>query len=159
MVAQGATSSARTRPTCLCRRQTGILGAIRSLNRLELVGEAMRHALETLAKAVPAFLQGRVSSKWLERYGQPLSDYRLPKEESEQVAFAEQIGVDGRTLLDWIYSEEQWQGLRIISTVETLRKIWVQQFYEQDRQLHWRSDKETPSPTYRIALRCVSPAR
>jgi len=36
---------------------THVLAALRSLNRLELVGETMRHALESLAVAAPAWLR------------------------------------------------------------------------------------------------------
>ena len=129
---------------------THILAAIRSLNRLELVSEAVRQVLETLTKAAPPFLQGRVPSVWVERYGQPLNEQRLPTDEREQTLFAEAIGHDGRTLLQWIYDELQWYGLHVLPAVETLRQIWVQQFYEVDDHLHWRANDQTPPATYRI---------
>ena len=129
---------------------THILAAVRSLNRLELVSEAVRQVLETLAKAAPPFLQGRVPSVWVERYGQPLNEQRLPSDGREQTLFAEAIGHDGRTLLQWIYGEPQWYGLHVLPAVETLRLIWVQQFYEVDGHLHWRTNDQTPPPTYRI---------
>ena len=131
---------------------THILAAIRSLNRLELVGEAVRQVLETLAKAAPPFLQGRVKDVWVERYGQPLNEQRLPTDERERTLFAEAIGRDGRTLLQWIYDEPQWYGLHVLPAVETLRQIWVQQFYEVEGHLHWRANDQTPPPTYRISL-------
>ncbi len=141
---------------------THILAAIRSLTRLELVGETVRHALETLAREIPAFLQGRLPADWLERYGQPLSDYRLPQDESERMVLAEAIGKDGRTILSWIYESPQWQGLRVLSAIQTLRQVWVQQFYEMDGQTHWRSDKDTPHPriaSYRPMIRTHDRAR
>ena len=112
----------------------------------------MRQVLETLAKAAPPFLQGRVKDVWVERYGQPLNEQRLPTDERERTLFAEAIGRDGRTLLQWIYDEPQWYGLHVLPAVETLRQIWVQQFYEVDGHLHWRANDQTPPPTYRISL-------
>jgi transposase len=47
---------------------TPILAAIRTLNRLECVGETMRHALESLAVVAPAWLLEQVRPEWKERY-------------------------------------------------------------------------------------------
>lgn len=127
-----------------------ILAAIRTLNRVELVGETVRQVLETLAQVAPSFLAGRVSTEWVERYGQPLSDYRLPNDPTEVTTFAQTIGADGRMLLQWIYDAPQWYGLRVLVSVETLRQVWVQQFYEAEGHLHWRADDETPPASRRI---------
>ena len=55
-------------------------------------------------------------------------DYRLPKDEKERQAFAETIGADGHLLIQMIYSQApDW--LRSIPVVETMRQIWVQQYY------------------------------
>jgi transposase len=143
---QGWVSAGRRQRT----DSTHILGAIRSLNRLELVGETLRQALETLAHAAPPFLTGRLPTQWVERYGQPLNDQRLPKEEGDQPLFAQLMGTDGRTLLQWIYDDPQWQGLHVLPAVETLRQVWIQQFYEAEDQVHWRTDEQTPPPTFRI---------
>src|ERR671924_257796 len=48
---------------------THILGAIRTLNRLELVGETMRYALNRLAVVAPAWLRAHMQPAWPERYG------------------------------------------------------------------------------------------
>ena len=42
--------------------KTHILAAIRTLNRLECVGETMRHALESLAVVAPAWLMRALSA-------------------------------------------------------------------------------------------------
>lgn len=47
---------------------THVLPAIRALNRLELVGEALRHALNTLAGVVPDRRSARVPPAWFARY-------------------------------------------------------------------------------------------
>ena len=49
--------------------------------------------LETLAKAAPPFLQGRVPSVWVERYGQPLNEQRLPTDDREQTLLLRRLGV------------------------------------------------------------------
>lgn len=59
---------------------THIVAAVRSLNRLELVGRTLQHALDTLAQLTPDWLVAQVSPEWFERYSHPLDEYRLPKE-------------------------------------------------------------------------------
>jgi len=44
-----------------------VLAAVRALNRLELVREALRHALDVLATILPAWLQSHARHEWLER--------------------------------------------------------------------------------------------
>lgn len=77
---------------------THVLGAIRKLNRLELVGETLRHTLNELANVAPQWLLGIVSQDWFDRYGIPFERYRLPKNKSEQTDLALTIGVDGKTI-------------------------------------------------------------
>jgi transposase len=49
---------------------THVLAAVRELNRLELVTETLRAALEALAAAAPAWLQEFMPEEWYARYGQ-----------------------------------------------------------------------------------------
>lgn len=58
---------------------THILAAIRTLNRLESIGETMRAALNSLATVAPDWLQAWVPPVWFERYGRAVEEYRLPK--------------------------------------------------------------------------------
>src|SRR5664279_2901495 len=58
---------------------THVLAAVRNLNRLELVGEAMRQALNRLADVAPEWLRGWVPAEWYRRYGQRIEQFRLPK--------------------------------------------------------------------------------
>ncbi|WP_334029449.1 transposase [Nocardia terpenica] len=51
---------------------THVLAAVRDLNRLELVTEAMRAALEELARVAPHALAGVVDQEWGRRYGRPV---------------------------------------------------------------------------------------
>ncbi|WP_371749913.1 zinc-binding dehydrogenase [Streptomyces sp. NBC_01283] len=47
---------------------THVLAAVRTLNRMEVVGETLRAALEALAAAAPDWLASLISSAWVERY-------------------------------------------------------------------------------------------
>jgi len=129
---------------------THILGAIRTLNRLELVGEALRQVLEAVAAVAPEWLQERVTLEWFERYGQPLDNYLLPKDKKDRAELALTIGADGVHLLTSIYTDPDHGWLAAIPAVETMRRIWVQQYVYQDGVLRWRTYKELPPATIRI---------
>ncbi len=90
---------------------THVLAAIRTLRRLECVGETMRHALNVLAEVAPSWLLEHLDQEWAERYEKRFSDFRLPKEEKKRLALAETIGTDGRRLLEWVYAEERLSWL------------------------------------------------
>ena len=57
-----------------------VLAATQTLNRLECVGETLRHARNVLATAEPDWLQSWVPAMWFDRYSQRFADYRLPPE-------------------------------------------------------------------------------
>jgi transposase len=103
---------------------TRILAVVRGLNRLELVGETMRHALDALSTVAPEWLRGRVREEWTQRYIRRLDDEKLPKSKEERQAEAEKIGADGYELLGDVLSEGSPAWLRQIPAVETLRKVW-----------------------------------
>jgi transposase len=75
---------------------THVLAAIHTLNRLECVGETLRHALNGRATAAPAWLRSWVPAVWLDRYNQRFAEYRLPQEKPARYVLAEHIGTDGR---------------------------------------------------------------
>lgn len=91
---------------------THILGAVRELNRLEIVGEALHQALNILAQVDPDWLKQQITADWFERYGQPFSDYRLSKAKGNRTKLAETIGQDGYQLLNQIYAEKSPKFLR-----------------------------------------------
>jgi transposase len=78
---------------------THILAAIRVLNRLELVGETVRYALNSLAVVAPDWLQAQVPSEWFDRYGSPVENYHFPKTTAAREALAVTIGAGGHRLL------------------------------------------------------------
>jgi transposase len=132
---------------------TAVLAAIRQLNRLELVDEALRHALHTLAAVVPGWLRRACPADWPERYGPRLGDYRLPLELAARQALAAQLGADGRRLLQAVYAPAAPAWLREVPAVEVLRQIWVQQYYAPDVEgaVRWRDDRDRPPGALRIA--------
>lgn len=74
---------------------THILGAIRAINRVELVGETIRRVLDTVAIVAPDWMKKNSQPDWIDRYGNRIEDARLPKSTPERVALVEQIGADG----------------------------------------------------------------
>src|SRR5262249_45598825 len=53
---------------------THVLSVARRLNRLELVGETLRCALDALVVAAPEWLAPHVTAEWVERYGRRFTD-------------------------------------------------------------------------------------
>ena len=105
---------------------THVLAAIRTLRRLECVGETMRQALNVLAEVAPTWLLEHMDPQWAERYEKRFSDFHLPKEEKKRVELAETIGADGRRLLEVVYAENNLPWLRDLDAIQTLRQVWLQ---------------------------------
>lgn len=129
---------------------THVLAAIRVLNRLTLVGETMRHALNTLATVAPEWLRPHLDPAWAERYGPRFDDYRLPKEKAARQAAAEVIGADGFRLLEALYAPDAPTYLWSIPAVEALRQVWLQQYYGPTEPVHWRAAEDLPPASLRI---------
>src|SRR6266700_1700640 len=77
---------------------THVLAAIRTTNRLECVGETMRHALNILAEVAPGWLLEHMKLELAKYYQSRFSDFRLPKDEKSRMELLEEIGADGRYL-------------------------------------------------------------
>jgi transposase len=134
---------------------THVLAAIHDLNRLERVGETLRYALNSLAVVVPGWLRERVPAAWFERYGERFEQWRLPERREEQQQLAVTIGQDGRQLWQWLCAPTTPAWLRDIPAVETCRRVWVQEFYEEEDQVRLRqAEKEGLPPAH---LTIVSP--
>lgn len=123
---------------------THLVSAARQLNRLECVLETMRVVLNDLAVIAPDWLGGQVSRDWFELYGPRVESYRLPQRKAEQAALQQRIGGDGYHLLTAIYEADSLPWLRQMPSVQLLRLIWIQQFYLQEEEVHWRTAKELP---------------
>lgn len=107
---------------------THVLAAIRGLNRLELVAETLRAALNQLATVTPAWLKTLVPEAWYERYSRRIEDSRLPKQEAEREAYARQVGEDGFALLDAVAATPAALGLHTLPAIKTLRQLWQRHY-------------------------------
>ena len=123
---------------------THVLAAVRALNRIEVVGETLRHAFDSLAVAAPAWLRAHCSPAWADRYGRRLEAADLPKGQAAREAFAVLVGDDGYALLAAAYAPDAPAWLREIPAVETLRRVWVQQFHLADGAVRWRAAGDIP---------------
>jgi len=123
---------------------THVLAAIRTLNRLQSLGEALRAVLNALATVEPEWLKSWVPQVWFERYGRPIDDYYLPKGKEARQSYAETIGNDGMEVLSWVWSDVAPAYLREIPTVEHLRQTWVDQFWVDNGRLRLREPRDLP---------------
>jgi transposase len=170
LVAGGAEEHLLDTLLALCREQkllsaqsrqrtdsTHVLGAVRSLNRLECVTETLRVALNALASAAPEWLRMQADPAWVERYGRRANDYDVPRGEAKRRAHAEQIGRDGHQVLAAIAAPGAPAWLREIPAAELLRQVWVQNFClvadapaaepEAVPLVRWRTDREGFPPS------------
>ncbi|MGZ6308415.1 MAG: IS1182 family transposase [Ktedonobacterales bacterium] len=120
---------------------THVLGAVKALNQLELVGETLRHALNVLATVAPDWLKAHALPEWFVRYAERIEDYRLPKDKTEREALSVEIGDDGYHLLDGIEhaatphtpdDSDGWAWLKELPAVRTLEQVWAQQYHRRD---------------------------
>jgi len=123
---------------------THVVAAVRELNRLECVGETLRQALNSLAVADPQWLREKVAPEWFARYAYRFEQGRLPDKKAERDALGETIGRDGHHLLEAIYAPTSPHWLRQLPAVETLRRVWVQQYYVQGEEISWREADDLP---------------
>jgi transposase len=109
---------------------THVLAAIRVLNRLELVAETLRAALNAVATVAPTWLQALPPLAWYERYSRRIEESRLPKDTAEREAYAQTVGEDGFLLLDTLDTPDAPEGLRELPSIDALRRTW-QRHYER----------------------------
>src|SRR6266705_1238644 len=109
---------------------THVLAAIRVLNRLELVAETLRAALNAVATVAPDWLQAVTPLAWYERYSRRIEESRLPKATAAREAYAHTVGEDGFLLLDALEAPAAPEGLRALPSLEALRRTW-QRHYER----------------------------
>jgi transposase len=125
---------------------THVLAVVRALNRVDLVKETLRHALDTLAVVAPDWLRAHTQPTWPERYIRRGLGERLPASTEARAAWATTIGLDGYVLLAALYAPDAPTWLCQVPAVETLRRIWVQNFYREGDRTHWRTDEQGIPP-------------
>ena len=123
---------------------THVLGALRVLNRLELVAETLRAALNALATAAPEWLRPHAPAEWYERYDRRVEDYRLPKGREAREAYAGTVGRDGLRLLAALAAPTTPVELQELPAVGILRRVWDGQFVGDAEHVCWRTSAELP---------------
>ena len=125
-----------------------VLGAVRDLNRLELVMETLRLALEAIQRADPAWFSQHVPEEWLDRYGEWTQAERLVKEDgtkgvAESRALLLRTGRDGFVLLNALqcssnaaHSGNAAQNtLMELEAVELFKVVWQQQYRQVEQEV------------------------
>ena len=111
---------------------THMLAAVRTLNRLELVGETLRAALNAITVAAPDWLRAIALPEWHERYDRRVEDMRLPDTSPKREAYAAQIGTDGFVLLGALDRAGAPADAAALPEVAVLRRVWTRHF-ERDK--------------------------
>ncbi|MFS0520234.1 transposase, partial [Nostoc sp. UIC 10607] len=130
---------------------THVVATIRAVTRLECAGETLRAALNVLAVVAPAWLQAQSQPEWIERYSERMEDYHLPTSKAAREEQAHVYGEDGKQLLDAIFDGHSPEWLQQVPAVETLRRVWVQQYYVCNNEIYWRTEQGIPPATLMIS--------
>lgn len=132
---------------------THVVAAIRTMNRLELVGETLRAALNELAALAPEWLRGIAPDEGYKRYGARVDDYRLPKADAARTALAETVGQDGFYLLDALDKALLPREIKTTSKIEILRQQWTRHFERmKGGKARWRAGPELTKSAHSIEL-------
>ena len=128
---------------------TRVLAAIRVLNRLELVGETMRAALNDLATVAPDWLRSAAPTEWYHRYSRRIEDNRLPESPEKRQAYAQMVGEDGFQLLDLLQEPDAPLQADQLSGVEALRRVLARHYERWENppdglQVRFKSNRELP---------------
>ena len=107
---------------------THVLAAVRDLNRLELVGETLRAALNAIAVTAPDWLRSIAPLDWHERYDRRIEDMRLPETGPKRDAYFVQVGTDGFQLLDALDGADAPPDAAALPAVAVLRRVWARHF-------------------------------
>ncbi|MEV7041154.1 IS1182 family transposase [Amycolatopsis sp. NPDC051061] len=137
---------------------THVLAAIREVNRLELVGETLRAALNELAETAPDWLAAHADPDWFDRYGRRVENYQLPKTDAQRQAWAARVGADGTRLWGLLTGPDAPVELVELPQVQVLRRVWIQEYVvidtlDEGRVVVMRDPKDRPP----AAGRLVSP--
>jgi len=91
---------------------TGVLAAVRNLNRLECAGESLRRALNEIALLEPEWLQAQVPETWYERYGKQMSACQMGRSQAQEKQWQQTIGNDGTQSLRSLRDSgvAKWRG-------------------------------------------------
>lgn len=115
---------------------THVLAAIRAMNRLELVTETMRAALNEVAASAPEWLTKTALPEWFKRYGARAEQSRMPRTDPARQTYARQVGRDGFYLLKLL--ADQQPALLKLERVKTLEKVWQRHYSRcENGEVNW----------------------
>jgi len=132
---------------------THVLARIRRLNRLTLVGETLRAALNELAELHPEWLLEVMPPEWERRYVHRIEDSRFGKTESQLTAQETQVGQDGQRLLNALQQcGEGVEGLERsqLNSVDILNQVWQQHFQVTETGIRFKPSEELAPSDERI---------
>lgn len=129
---------------------THVLAQIRVLNRLELVGETFRQALNEVAVLAPEWLKSWAPEEWYKRYGTRVEEAKLPQDKSEREALVKIICQDGYILLSKLNEPDAPKYLLDSLAVQVLRMVWLQHYYGPEQGGEWRKKEDLPPARYMI---------
>jgi transposase len=120
---------------------THVLAAIRVMNRLELVTETMRAALNEVAAAAAEWLSKAAQPEWFARYGARAEQSRMPRIDKAREDYARQVGRDGFHLLELL--SDQQPDLLKLEQVAILERVWQRHYTRhEDGEINWRPAAE-----------------
>lgn len=109
---------------------THVLGMVSEMSRLECIREAVRLTLEHVVHE-DQLARPEAWSTWWDRYVESLPDYKAGKEVLQEKML--QAGTDARDLLSWL--DTLPESVRSIKEIQTLRRVFEENFEEQQAQL------------------------
>src|SRR5215212_4844944 len=105
-----------------------VLTPVRDLNRIELLAETLRAALNAVAVVAPDWLRALASPEWHERYDRRIEDMRLPETGPKRDAYVAQVGADGFRLLAALDGADAPPDGAALPAVAVLRRVWARHF-------------------------------
>jgi transposase len=123
---------------------THVLAAIRTLNRLECLGETLAHTLQQLLWDARAWATATIPAAWWERYAPRFDAFRLPSTAPKRAALAEALGRDGQQLLGWVQASTSPAAVQAHPALALLRQVWIQQFYADTTAIRLRTVADLP---------------
>lgn len=127
---------------------THVLSAVRDLNRVELLAETLRAALNAIAAVAADWLQRIAELDWHKRYDRRVEEARLPSAGPKRDAYVAQVGADGFRLLDALADVGAPSAAAALPAVALLRRVW-------DRHFDRTGDDFDPGAPPKVRLRAV----
>ena len=118
-----------------------VLAAIRVMNRLELVTETMRAALNEVTASAPGWLTKAALPEWFTRYATRAEQSWMPRTDPAREDYAHQVGKDGFHLLKLL--SDQQPALLKLEKVAILERVWQRHYTRrEDNEVYWRPTDE-----------------